>query len=101
MDKKGNSVKEITFTVHCINGEKIMHRYKVPSTIKEVEKLLDNIIDMTTAAIAGNKRIMYLQNPNIEYNPHNIVAVEFGGITSGQIDQLIKETEKRMGFVKK
>ena len=100
MVEKKEFVEEVIFTVHCVNGEKLVHRYKLPPTRKKTQKLIKDTFDMITAAFTGKLTIMFFTNPCIYYNPKNVVGVEFSPITTGQVETLIKEAQKSIGFKK-
>ena len=98
MVEEKDLLEEFIFTVHCVNGEKIIHKYEVPPTQKEAEKTIKDIFDMVFDALAGEKPNMLFLNPNIHYNPKNVVGVEYGGTTKGQIEKMIKESQKHIGY---
>ena len=93
-------VEEIIFTVYCVNGEKLVHRYKLPPTHKEIEKLIKDTIHMINDAFTGKLKILFFTNPIIHYNPKNVVGVEVSSITTEEIETLIKEAQKSIGFKK-
>ena len=55
---------------------------------------------MISLAFVSERKIMFFQNPSIQYNPRNVVGVEIGSITIGQIEKAIRETQKSVGFKK-
>ncbi len=93
-------VEEVTFTVHCLNGEKIIHRYKAHKTPEEANKFIEHMTDMITTAFTCKVTIMFFENPYIFYNSKNVVGVEFSAISIGEIETIIKESQKRVGFKK-
>jgi hypothetical protein len=98
MDERKDLVEEVTFTVHCVNGEKIIHRYKGPKTRKEAHKFNEDMANMIKAALAGKLPYMFFTNPSISYNPKNVVGIEMSPITLGEVETIMKEAQKRIGF---
>jgi len=99
MVEEKDLIKECTFTVHCINGENIIHRYKVTPTVEELNKLVA-VIDAVDKALAGKVPSLSFENPDIHYNIRNVVGVEFSTISKGQIEAMIKKAQERIGFKK-
>ena len=98
MVEEKDSIKEFTFTVHCVNGEKIIHKYEVYQT-EELQKII-NALDMLKNVLEGKASILFFTNPDIYYNLKNVVGIETSTVSKEQIETLIKEAQKSIGFKK-
>jgi len=65
-----------------------------------MNELIETITQNMSNAFSGKSPFLYLKNPRICYNPKNVVGVEFSYIATGEIENMIKEAQKRIGFKK-
>jgi len=101
MSNKKNAVERITFIVLLVGGEKVVHTYDAPPTLKEAEKLIKDMGHRIGTSLTNKKGVLlWFSNPNICYNPDNVLGVQFGSITEGQMKKAVAEAKKTMGYVK-
>lgn len=91
------------FTVLLATGEKRTHTLDVPSDHEKAMEFVEFWVDKISLAMTrGAAAYLWFPNPNITYNPDNVVGVEFRSIGAKELEEIITKTQpERIGFIKK
>lgn len=96
-------VAKILVKVYLVGGKEITHTYSPPKTESEMQQLIKDMVDKAFGLTRGEQGYLYFDNPNITYNPDNVLGIEFStvGVKALEaIHETIRKAQTKIGYIK-
>jgi len=93
-EEKEHQKGKIIVTVLLSTGKEVRHAYDAGEEIEEVMSMV------FTALGSHQTHYLSFNNPDIVYNPDNVLSVQFDYLSSMQIEKFRKQMKERMGYIK-
>jgi hypothetical protein len=92
---------KIILTVLLVGGEKMIHTYDVPLDREKAKELIEHMVEMISNVMTHRKDIyLLLLNPNITYNPDNILGIKADFFEAKELEKAIEKAQRKAGFIK-
>ena len=89
----------VTYVVTLTSGKTKTHTYSVPTEPREITRLVKKITRNIVDALTGNAKLLYLEYPNVLYNPVHIACIEFDVVGAKELAEQIRKAQKGpLGF---
>jgi len=93
--------RKAIFTVILNNGERVSHTYDIPSDDKKINEFADRMTEMISNSMKKQKNwLCWFENPLICYNIDNVLGIQTDTLESEELNEIIKKSYRKAGFVK-
>ena len=94
-------VAKIMIKVYLVSGKEITHIYEVPKSDAELKQFIKDMVERTLVLTRGDTGFLWFDNPNITYNPDNVLGIELTSIGVTELETILKKAQAKIGYVKK
>lgn len=93
-------IAKIIVKVYLVSGREITHTYEPPTSEKELQEFILNMVRRTTALVRDRVGFLHFEHPYIFYNANNVEGIEISSIGIKELEVFLRKAQSGLGFIK-